>query len=129
MAGSGILEFMARPRSPAGKRVSITIKVSEAQSELINAALGGRERSEWCRDVLLAAAGEQSQAAVNTTAEGSGNPLTAVRRTGVEPGLPPDVIEGTVVPPERKQKNCRHPDFRGVKGVCPDCHELVGYKS
>lgn len=23
-------------------------------------------------------------------------------------------------------KDCEHPDFRGVKGVCPDCLEWVG---
>jgi len=29
--------------------------------------------------------------------------------------------------PERPAGACRHPGFRGVKGVCQVCHQLVGY--
>lgn len=25
-------------------------------------------------------------------------------------------------------RNCKHRGFRGVKGVCPDCYQPVGYK-
>jgi len=50
---------MARPKTPQGKRITICIKVSEEQAALIDTARGNRDRSEWGRDALLAAAERQ----------------------------------------------------------------------
>jgi hypothetical protein len=30
--------------------------------------------------------------------------------------------------PEPAAKNCRHRNLRMSKGICPDCHQPVGYK-
>jgi hypothetical protein len=31
--------------------------------------------------------------------------------------------------PEPARQNCKHRNMRMTKGVCPDCHQPVGYKS
>lgn len=30
--------------------------------------------------------------------------------------------------PQQAAKNCQHPNFRGIKGVCHDCQQIIGYK-
>lgn len=56
---SGIPEIVVRGRKkePAGKRVTLSFKVGEAEAKAIDAACGGAPRSEWLRAVVLAAAG------------------------------------------------------------------------
>jgi hypothetical protein len=45
-----------RKKEPGGRRVTISIKVSEAEAEVISIACGSRSRSGWGREALLAAA-------------------------------------------------------------------------
>lgn len=87
----------------------MTSRFSEPEAAEIDAARGSTDRSSWLRSAALAIA----------------------RRTPPPPAPKPaqpsePVYVNTDTPePERKPKNCKHPNFRGVKGVCPDCQEWV----
>jgi excinuclease UvrABC nuclease subunit len=79
---------------------AIGTKFSEAEAALIDAARGTTSRSEWLRTATL----------------------TYARRLNATTAR----ADTHTPEPERKPKNCKHPNFRGVKGVCPDCQEWIG---
>jgi hypothetical protein len=45
---------MAKPKSPEGKRVAMSVRFSEDEAAQIDAARGGVNRSEWLRSAALA---------------------------------------------------------------------------
>lgn len=44
------------------------------------------------------------------------------------PGLPVAVIAAEDEPAQPAGKNCKHRNMRMAKGICPDCHQPVGYR-
>jgi len=81
----------------------MSARFSEPEAAEIDAARGTTDRSAWLRTAAL------------IVARGKRTPR------------PEPVYVNTETPePERKPKNCKHPNFRGVKGVCPDCSTWVG---
>jgi hypothetical protein len=87
----------------------MSARFSEPEAAEIDAARGATDRSAWLRSAaLIVARGKQS---------------APPRKPAPQPEA---VYVNTDIPePERKPKNCKHPNFRGVKGVCPDCQEWV----
>lgn len=90
---------MAREKSPEGRRVPVSFKLTDAEAGLVDAARGALERGPWMRQAALEAA--------------KGNTGTAKPDTGI-PGTP----RGTR---QRDPKTCKHKGLRLAKGVCPDC--------
>ena len=125
-----MLKPVARPKSPDGKRVPMSVRFSEPEAEEIDAARGSMDRGSWLREAALAAARPPGL-----------HPLPQIQARGrVKSGTPPTMPPEPPLPrprkapapvrfrepePERTPKNCKHPNFRGVKGVCPDCCEWV----
>ena len=111
--------MVARKQTPEGKRVTMGVKFSEPEAEAIDAARGNVNRSEWLRTAALAALGRQPPGAPPT----------------MPPAGPPPRPRRAAAPvrfrepePERTPKNCKHPNMRVSKGVCPDCCEWVASK-
>jgi GIY-YIG catalytic domain len=75
-------------------------KFSEAEIAEIDAVRGTVSRSEWLRTACLHAARGEITVAPTT-------PLSTET-------------------PQPQPKSCKHPNFRGVKGVCPDCNTWIG---
>jgi hypothetical protein len=48
--------MMARPRTPDGRRVPVSFKLTDAEAELVDSLRGETERSVWLRDIAIAAA-------------------------------------------------------------------------
>jgi len=103
----------------------MTTRFSEPEAAAIDAARGNTSASEWLREVALAAARASGRKPLPTDA------ITITVDDRMPAGTAAFVSRGNVTPvrfrepePERP-KNCKHPNFRGVKGVCPDCHEWV----
>jgi hypothetical protein len=106
--------MVARAKTPGGKRVTICVKVSEADAAAIDAARGEVTRSAWGRGMLLAAVtgGMPAQAG-------------AVRQRAAEPvSSPPPVSPGRA--PALRPEKCAHPKARVIKGQCRACWEFVG---
>ena len=100
---------MPRPKSPDGRRVPVTTRFSEPEAAEIDAARGDIDRSAWVRSASLAVARRAQPAP----------PRKPAARSEA-------VYVNTDTPePERKPKNCKHPNMRMSKGVCPDCQEWV----
>ena len=96
-----------RPKLPEGKRVTISVKVSESEAAPIDAARGERDRSAWGRDAMLGAASSGRR----------------VRRV-----FPPEVMNAPVVmvlpdgvPTDATGRPCAHPKARVIKGLCGAC--------
>jgi hypothetical protein len=101
--------MMSRPKTPAGKRVTICIKVSEEDAAVIDQARGTRSRSDWGREALLE---------------------HAAPRRPVRPRPPTRVVTAAALAKERAQDRrepgCPHPKARIAKGLCNACGTYVG---
>lgn len=100
---------MSRPKTPAGKRVTICIKVSEQDAAVIDQARGARSRSDWGREALLE---------------------HAVPRRPARPRSPARVVTAAALAKDRAQdqreSDCPHPKARIAKGLCNACGTYVG---
>jgi hypothetical protein len=121
----------------------MSVKFSEGEAALVNAARGDRPRGAWLRDAALAALGiPVSRNAVPLSIDGIKIPLV------VDDRQPPGIVtlasawrdeQGDLQvsaasmkvapeePPEPRRKPCKHPKVHG-KGTCPDCFEWVPSK-
>lgn len=125
-----------RPRLPLGKRVVIPVRVSEPMRDAIDAARGEVPRSAWIEEAVAArlagpapplrAPGAVRKAAARQ-AEVQAPRAAAGTVTFLEPGGVPVASEPVPEVPAAKRgpKNCKHPNMRLSKGVCPDCSEWV----
>lgn len=99
---------------PDGRRNTFSAKLSDAEASDVKAAIeaAGLKPAVWVREQLVAAARRAARKAVA--------PAT----------LPaaPDSTSRVKAPPDPKPKNCRHPNLRMAKGVCPDCTTYVAKK-
>jgi len=128
---------MSRPESPAGRRVHMNVRFSEAEAALVDAARGAGERGAWLRGVALAALGIPE----SLNAAGFGIPVIVSGRppgtvTAVSAGRGADgkarvsaasAVNVSADAPAPRPRKCRHPKVR-VKGVCPECAEYVASK-
>lgn len=89
---------MSRPKTPAGKRVTICVKVSEQDAAAIDQARGARSRSDWGREALLE---------------------HARPRQRTRPQSPARVQD-------QREPECPHPKARIAKGLCNACGTYVG---
>ena len=107
------------------RTVPVSIRVSDAEAAMINAARGNMSISEWLRTVTLSAARASGRKPRPTDV------ITITVDDRMPAGTAAFVSRGKVTAfnigpePDRVPKNCKHPNFRGIKGVCPDCHEWV----
>ena len=53
---------MARPKTPDGRRVPVSFKLTEAEAAMIDSLRGGTKRSVWLRDAALQAARKERAA-------------------------------------------------------------------
>ncbi len=103
----------------------MTTRFSEPEAAEIDAARGNTSASEWLREVALTAARAPGRKPKPTDA------ITITVDDRMPTGTAAFVSRGKVTAfnigpePDRVPKNCKHPNFRGIKGVCPDCHEWV----
>ena len=107
---------MPRPKSREGNSEQLCIKVSVALLEEIDAARGEQSRPDWGRAAFLAALSRKP----DTSSSGI--------KAAIDDRQPPGTGTLAIAKPEVAPKNCKHPNFRGVKGVCPDCCEWVAGK-
>ena len=98
---------MAKPRTPEGKRVTMSAKFSEAQAAEIDTARGHMDRSEWLRLAALAAAERQRAPAGRVDRQ-----VEAVRENRIAAG-----------------SDCPHPKARINKGLCGACGTYVGTRT
>ncbi len=119
-----MLESVARPKSPDGKRVPMSTRLSEPEAAEIDAARGNTSASEWLREVALAAARASGRKPLPTDA------ITIVTDDRMPASTAALVSQGNVVAftiepePDLAPKDCKHPRVHG-KGACPDCYEWV----
>ena len=106
--------MVTRKQTPEGKRVTMGVKFSEPEAAMIDTARGTTTRSEWLRTAALAYLAGAPRP-LRTTSKGR-EKVTLTEIATFEPA------------PGRTPANCKHPNFRGVKGVCPDCCEWVAGK-
>ena len=98
---------MSKPRSPDGKRVTMGLKLSEADAKAIDAARGTASRSEWLRSAALAAVSGGQSAPARTL-----------------PVVSEPVNRFTASP----EPSCPHPKARIHKGLCGACGTNVGQR-
>lgn len=122
---------------PLGKRVVIPVRVSEPMRDAIDAARGEMPRSAWIEEAVASRLAEPApplhapgtvRGAAAGQAEVQAPPRAAAGTvTFLEPGGVPVASEPVPKVPaaRRGPKNCRHPNMRLSKGVCPDCSEWV----
>ena len=72
--------MMPRPKTPDGRRVPVSFKISEPEAALVDSLRGDKERGAWLRDAALAVAREQH------------------RRPPARPGRGQQVIAGAPAP-------------------------------
>lgn len=117
---------MGRPRSPDGRRVPVSFKLTEAEAGLVDSLRGETEQSVWLRDAALAAAREQQDSRIR---ERLGIGITVDDRQ--PPGVVSVIAPGGEVTEVRSfalasaPKECKHRNLRMAKGVCPDCKTYV----
>jgi hypothetical protein len=144
--------MVARPRSPDGNNVAITVKVSDNAAAAIDEARGELTRSAWARDTLTAALDGRlmtpDQATAYVYAMRTASPIPFSKAPEIISGMasvqepPPDAAEApkraraprvpplaaaglapaSSLPPPRR---CRHPGKRLVGGYCKDCDHLI----
>jgi hypothetical protein len=118
--------MVARPRSPDGNNVAITIKVSDNAAAAIDSARGGLTRSAWVRGTLLAMLGTSPVAATATVPPAAGTePRKPQRAEAVK--VPPVLAAAGLVPASLlpKPRRCSHPGKRSVGGWCDDCDHRI----
>ena len=105
----------------------VAVRMTPQEMADLDAARGQVSRSEWLRRILLGAeprlSGKFSAITLPRVAAAGcnlGDAVAAIAAARPAPLREPE--------PERAPKNCKHPNFRGVKGVCPDCCEWVAGK-
>lgn len=101
-----------RPKSPDGKSVTLSVKVSEVTAASVDRARAGRSRSEWLQSVIAEALAGCPQ-----------------RRSSQRPrGMAPTAAEFTRER-ERDQREdaCPHPKASVIKGRCSRCQTFVGF--
>jgi hypothetical protein len=124
---------MARPKSPDGRRVPVSYKLTEAERDLVDSLRGETERGVWLREAALLVARKNSgipQPERKTKPRASAAPPVVLREPEPEPARktaarPRTGQQGESAP---KSGNCKHPRVHG-KGVCPDCFTYVASKS
>lgn len=125
---------MSRQPDPDGHRIHVNIKLSGPEAEIIDAARGDLERGPWMRQAALAVARRDSGIPLLTSLGGIPLPpgtITAVsawREDGELKVSAANVANVAPDTPAPKPRNCKHPNLRLTKGVCPDCREYVSGK-
>jgi hypothetical protein len=139
---------MGRVLTPDGKRVSIGLKVSETKAKAVDAARGGVPRAQWIEAAINAYLAlpvtvespppEVVEDAIVPPERGAdrkrkaaaeSSPVEAIRALAEASGVPLVPASELERPAARSPKNCKHPNMRIRKGVCPDCDEWVTAKS
>jgi hypothetical protein len=118
--------MVARPRSPDGNNVAITIKVSDNAASAIDSARGGLTRSAWARGTLLAALGTSPVAAAGAGPPAAGTePRKPQRAEAVK--VPPVLAAAGLVPASSlpARRRCTHQGTRVIGGYCKDCDHRI----
>ena len=105
---------MARPKSPEGRRVTMAMRLSEAEAAVINEARGAADRSEWLRAVSVAAARAELGERVRLPSV-SVNGLAA---EAAKQDVRPVSVNGNDASPEPP---CKHPADYVDAGYCRKC--------
>jgi hypothetical protein len=137
-----MLESVARPKSPDGRRVPMSTRFSEPEAAAIDAARGNTGRSEWLREVALAAASASDRKPLptdvitivtdermppGTAAYVGPSGKVAAFNIGTGPKPPAAPVRFREPEPNLAPMDCKHPRVHG-KGACPDCFEWVAGK-
>jgi hypothetical protein len=110
--------MVSRPKTQDGKRVAISIKVSESEAEAIDAARGALTRSAWGRDQMLAGLKPRAR----RQPEKRGGQIAPPNA----PGLATTTTLPAPPPATRGNSYCDHPKGRRLKGLCNACGTYVG---
>jgi len=133
--------MVARPRSPDGNNVAITIKVSDRVAEALDAARGELSRSEWARGTITAALDGSlmtpPQALGYAQALRTASPIPFSKAPEIiaemsAPATKPAPVAAelagiplTVASALPKPRRCTHPGKRSVGGYCKECDHLI----
>jgi hypothetical protein len=71
--------MMARPRTPDGRRVPVSFKLTDAEAELVDSLRGETERSVWLRDIAMAAAREKRDSGMRERKPPKARPRSAAK--------------------------------------------------
>lgn len=127
---------MARHKSPDGRRVPVSFKLTEDERDLVDSLRGETERSVWLRDRALAAAREENSGIPRPKRPSPASQRrTAARLADPKLRRKPDEAVGAalaeqdatplvpLIQEEPDAKPCKHKGLKLSKGVCPDCKE------
>lgn len=108
---------MARPKTPDGRRVAVSFKLTETEAELVDSLRGGTERSVWLREAAMVVAHAKRD---------SGIPKPYRDPYADRRPRPARLTQGTDTDPTEDAGDCPHPKARVLKGLCNACGTYVG---
>lgn len=108
---------MGRTLTADGKRMPVSVKVSEAKFRAIEAARGAVPRALWLESLIDAELGWDGSREAATGERASAARTEPPRTVSVPARGEPAMTTGQV--------RCLHPSGRVENGVCGDCHEEV----
>ena len=111
---------MSRPKTEHGKRVALSVKVSEPKAQAVDARRGMLTRAAYLESLI-----DADLNGYTGKPEGAARSARKPRRTAPPAAEAPEVVPDVKFAPAAGRVRCPHPGTRVIGGWCPQCGVVV----